>query len=284
MELARAAEDETNKTAAQWATELEPWDRVVETARSLFGDRWAFYLLANSAAGIKSKTEKCVDCPDLFDTARPLCRRARHARLRSTSVTWWRKQLGVAKNSIETQFVCLQALTWATPSCVIGNIDELERALSSLSENEWHSVFQGVRRAAFWTSRTGESTDWKISPRQLPRRLSMRAACAFAARCDSKVALSIHRKFLAPRLTDDPIILEFAQRDAVDLARFGTDAWSPNLALLRRCYQLGKELDPFLSGRLARGSETSLPINVASEIADDPAQYPAYLVSLAEVV
>lgn len=52
LEVAKVAETEATQTAMDWATELKPWERLVETSRRLWGERWAHSFLANIAAGI----------------------------------------------------------------------------------------------------------------------------------------------------------------------------------------------------------------------------------------
>ena len=48
-------------STSRWATSLEPWIELTECGRSLFGDRWAFYVLACSGAGILSSSERCEE-------------------------------------------------------------------------------------------------------------------------------------------------------------------------------------------------------------------------------
>src|SRR5690606_21291042 len=67
----------------RWATELIPWDSLISAIVAEFGECPAASHLATVAAGIKSPTETCTDCPDLFDHSKSLCRRARYARLRA---------------------------------------------------------------------------------------------------------------------------------------------------------------------------------------------------------
>jgi hypothetical protein len=148
LDFAAVADEESKKTAAEWASEISPWNRVVESGRSLWGDRWAFYFLANVAAGIKSNAEQCSDCPDLLDHSRALCRRARHARLRSSSASWWMKQFSLAQSHSDQAFVLLVALTWINPSALLPNIEFLERIVNEMDRREWARLFFAARRAA----------------------------------------------------------------------------------------------------------------------------------------
>ncbi len=56
VEVAKVAERESARAAAEWAVDLTPWNAVVEACREIWGDKWALYSLANIAAGIRSTT------------------------------------------------------------------------------------------------------------------------------------------------------------------------------------------------------------------------------------
>lgn len=79
-----------------WATTIQPWTNLCEKGRELFGERWAFCLLANASAGIRSSEEKCDDANALFNNDVPITRRARHARLKAGNWRWWQKHLAEA--------------------------------------------------------------------------------------------------------------------------------------------------------------------------------------------
>jgi hypothetical protein len=90
-EVVNAARSASSRTSMEWASELDPWDNIVEKSRSVWGEQWIHFLLANAASGIKSTTETCRDFPDLLDRSKSLCRRARYARLRAGTIKWWEK-------------------------------------------------------------------------------------------------------------------------------------------------------------------------------------------------
>ena len=68
---------------SNWATTLEPWEMVIEEGRKIFGDKWKFIIMANIAAGIKSKDEMCEEYDDLSNQSMSLCKRVRFARFKS---------------------------------------------------------------------------------------------------------------------------------------------------------------------------------------------------------
>ena len=102
-----------------WATSLEPWIELTECGRDLFGDRWAFYVLASSGAGILSSGERCEEARDLHDGDVSVVRRARHARMRAGQWRWWFEQIVGAQEQMEIAFVLLLCICWAGRSVVV---------------------------------------------------------------------------------------------------------------------------------------------------------------------
>ena len=91
--------DAIGRPSEEWETSIEPWHLVIQQGISEFGTCTRFVELANIAAGIQSREEKCDDNSDLFDVHQPIVRRARHARLRAGSQKWWLRHLRSATNS-----------------------------------------------------------------------------------------------------------------------------------------------------------------------------------------
>src|SRR5271157_1458409 len=67
----------------EWASSLEMWDKMVERARELFGDRWSQCRIACLAGGIRSTSEQCNDSSELLNNSVSMVRRARYARMRA---------------------------------------------------------------------------------------------------------------------------------------------------------------------------------------------------------
>jgi hypothetical protein len=107
LAFGRVVTKEYETTAFQWATEIGPWDRVVEAGRATWGEQWAFTTLAVTASGIRSTSEKCHDHGDLFDNSRSLCQRARFARLKSGAPVWWKGEFKRAKTGHDLLFLCM---------------------------------------------------------------------------------------------------------------------------------------------------------------------------------
>lgn len=145
ISIATLAENLCERSAAEWATEIEPWEELIELGRATWGERWVFSCLANLAAGIRSNTERCKEYPDL-DHSRSLCRRARHARLKSGVKSWWVDQFRGTHSTDDQRLVCLLALTWATPTTLVLIHDELDSCLTSLDQRSWYRIARETRR------------------------------------------------------------------------------------------------------------------------------------------
>jgi len=89
----KVAEECSKLTEREWGTSLSPWNRIVESGRKCWGERWSWNILATFGAGIRSQSETCTNDRDLFDPSRPLCQRVRYARLRAGNPGWWKARL-----------------------------------------------------------------------------------------------------------------------------------------------------------------------------------------------
>jgi hypothetical protein len=281
VDFARIAERESQRSTIEWATDLDPWNHIIEAGRSIWGDRWAFLYLANVAAGIRSTAEKSADSPDLLDASRPLAHRARFARLRPGAHKWWRSQFETAAPGIETLFVFLVALTWANISSLIANAELLDGALSQLDRREWHRLFFAAKRCGI-IARTKEERE-HISTKKLPERLSERLASVFINRLDSTNTQAFYEKYLKGTRSEDSVVLDFVQREALDVENLGTEGWAPDLELVQRCYSLGVAFEPSaLRMQRSRRDPTPIPLRLAEAILNTPDRFPGFLVTLAE--
>ena len=282
ISFAAVAENESARSAAEWAVELEPWSNLVEHGRAIWGDRWAFCCLANLAAGIKSNQERGKDATELLDHSKPLCPRTRHARQRSASRTWWQKQFCTAATDYERMLVCLVALSWARPRILVALFEELDKLLGKLCDEQWSLMIRAVRRAIGWGYGRMEKRVSAFEIDVLPRSLSPRTVAALGTRAAPATARRLYLKFLAGTSTTDEVVLEFVQREALDVVRFGTKEWSPDLNRIQECYASGAIS---LGHQIGFGSpRAAMPINVARAIAGSPDRFPTALLSIAEDV
>lgn len=282
VELARVAEELLQRSTMEWATEMGPWDTLIEAGRAAWGERWIFCRLANSAGGIRSSSEKCSEYAELLDGSKSLARRARYARLRSGANVWWRTQFQAASSVSETMLVVLLSLTWATSNTLIEIIDQLDQVLTALPTPLWLRIFYAVRHTYKLVHGPEGSKD-DLTVEQLPEALPIRTAAIFMMRGGESVSGQIFHKYIQDSTAKDPITLEFIQKEALDLKRFGRTSWSPNLETIRRCYELGEtgQYGPFYQ-HARQEPAAEMPRHIAEQIIAQPMLYPGFLVAVAE--
>ena len=278
---AALAEELCNRSAAEWATEIAPWDQLVEFGRSTFGPQWILVYMANFAAAIRSNTERCSEYSSLLDHSQPLCRRTRYARLRSGQHSWWRQQFRSAESEEDVRLVCLVALTWARPSTLVALNPDLDAAIESLDERSWHRIAVAVRRALSMLHLRKEERTSSFSVDDLGATISPRTASALMMRADAPTAHSLYIKHLRETLATDPIVLEQIQTEALDLENVGGQSWSPDLEKVKQCYAAGT-LEPHIPASKLMHQTDTLPLQMAQEIARQPTNFPAPLVGMAE--
>lgn len=282
IELAAVADEELNLTSQQWVSDLGPWDRIVETGRSLWGDRYAFCYLATIASAIRSTSERCSDCPDLLDHSRSLTRRVRHARLRGAAQNWWKTQFRSARSTVEKELVLLVALSWGNLNVVTSNLEELEPLVAELDQSRWRRLVYDARRvgmnAGFRIPKAKMDFDVELLPKDLSPRI--------AALLGNKIQATdrVCRKYLRSYDGDDPIVLELLAEEALDSKHFGKPSWNPDVERLQRCYEQGIAFEPynFALEHVRREDPTSVPVNVAKKIAEAPSSFPEFLLAYAE--
>jgi hypothetical protein len=281
MALASVAEKLITKSSAEWATEIEPWDRLVESGRESFGERWAFSVLASVASGIRSSTERGVNHTDLLDDTKSLCKRARYARLKSDHRAWWLENLASADSPRKIEFVCLLALTWARPQVLLSILDELEGAIQSMDEPQWSRLIKGVTRATNLPYMHKPERGAKIEPRKVPQSVSSRTMSALLLRADGQSARALCEHFFSRATPDEPILLQQLLDYAADVVHIGTAEWKPDLQKVRQYYAAGG-FSRALSFHRQRSASLLMPIPSAKAIVADPSNFPSALIAFAE--
>jgi hypothetical protein len=283
IEITNVAEVESQRTAAEWATELGPWENIVEKSRSLCGDKWALLCLANVAAGIKSQKETCVDFHDLLDYSKSLCRRVRYARLRAGNASWWSKQIDSANSPEDIMLITLVLLTWGSSSTLIALARSIENFIDRLTLDNWYLLMESVQRTMSLVHEDLREGLSHFDLSSLPGELSDRTATAFGMRARREEREAFYLKYFQNYCGTDVIILEFCQNEALDHSNFRKPSWNPNLDLIARSYAAGAISDPYVFHRhpLHRNIRP-FPIAAAEKIASNPDKYPNYLVTYAE--
>ena len=284
LHVVRIAATEAGRTALDWATDLSPWENLIDTSQNVWGRTWAHFNLANVAAGIRSSHQTCVDSPDLLDQSRSLTRRVRYARLRAGSPTWWTKQLEGVTDQPDLMLLTLVLLTWGSSSTLTALSEQLDVVLNRLNVSNWYRVIRSVESCVFATQEESRNRSLTFDLKKLPKSLSERLAAAFGSRAKDEQRRVFYQKYLHNYVGVDRITLEFCQDEALDLANLNEPSWNPNLDLVARSYAAGIISHRFTFRRLGPRQTLRAPISIAQKIAANAEKYPAYLVDYAEAV
>jgi hypothetical protein len=278
--VVKVAEEELNRNAADWATDLTSWDNIVEASRSAWGERLKHFLLANLAAGIKSEEVTCKEYTDFLDHSQPLCRRVRHARLKASAFRWWQSQIESADNKMDKALVSLVFLTWASVSTKVKLIELMQEVLDSLPAAEWNLIADGITDPRSFT-RLRSNTDLKLHI--LPQELSPRMVVALGAHLRRGDTIELFSAYLDQYDGDDEAVLKFCEHAALAWAREEPEKWDVALPYIEKRYAKGKTDNSYLNFIRNRERLTeTLPIEVAKHIAQSPNKYPRNLVYIAE--
>ena len=276
----KSAELSQKLPASAWTVGLEPWEELIECGRQLFDDQWAFFVLANSSAGILSKIQQSSEATKLFNENEPIARRARHARLRAGHWRWWSEHLAQASNQMNLAFILLLTFTWAGRTVILGLKDEIESALQTLDGQWWQRLFhaladQGrvfIRRRAI-----------RITGSEFGKQMSARMVVALSYRVSDAVKQDLFRKRLSQYNGNDAAVLEYCE-DAALHAVFSLEAdeWRNWLPAISDRYKRGTR-------SISRGQpwplmfyRERLPLDMAEEIVEHSDGYPVALVRWAE--
>ena len=278
--LVQAFTSAAKRPLTDWNTSIEPWDRTIQQGISEFGERTRFVELANLAAGIRSTEEKCQDSPDLFDIGRPLVRRARYARLRAGSRKWWLKQLESATNADEVWMALLIFATWAGTGTIEELAEAFDKLIVSLGTSEWYSLHSSMRRIVDINSGRSWIQPLRIRVSALPPSLSVRTAALLAQRCTPATVDELYERYLVDYKGDDLIVVSLRADVQVLRALEDETMWPQAIEGLRSNYSLGGPTSRVLFQHL--GPSLTLPDYVAREVVDQPLEFPAAIVRLAE--
>ena len=280
--VVQAFENVAERPVEDWLTSIEPWSQVVQQGISEFGDRQRFVELANLVAGIPSKTEQCLDSPDLFDVNRPLVRRARYARLRAGSKKWWLKHLQSATNAHESRMALLLFATWAGARTIEELAEVLDELIVNLGVSEWYRLYSSLSTVYGIYSRRSWNKPLGVRVSALPPSLSARTAALLSERCTRAKVDDLYERYLTNYQGDDPIVHSVHADVLVRRAIKDEAEWPEALRCLASNYKLGTGGSRALAQHL-RGNVT-LPKTAARAIVDQPLEYPAALIRAAESI
>jgi hypothetical protein len=279
-EIIQIIEREARLPVYSWSTEISPWDNLVESIRSIYGDQWALFHLACISSGIASKTETCKGFENLLDHSVSLCKRARYARLRSGNPVFWQRALDSACNESEIIFIMLLLLNWGTKNtleqleCSIGN------SLKKITCENWQRLYDSLEEVFFWTRRnSSRSINFNIG--NLSKSLDVRVATVLGIR--SKNPKDFYLKCLGNGFGNDLRVLQFWQNVAVELLGEDEIPWEAFLEIVSQGYMKGVVSERYAFHIfIRRVSAQSMPDGIARKIAQKPDCYPGFLVAMAE--
>ena len=276
-----AAKFHSSRSTSEWATDLNPWNSLIEAWRGIWGDRPAFLRLANLACGIRSSEEKYTRFSELLDHSQELCKRCRYARLRAGSISWWRRQISQVRAPWDSLLVCVLLLSWGSPGTLSALCDAIQPVLDQMDENQWCLLVRCIRTAVTQFERLGGRGSINIS--SLPGVLSARTVTALGARANGVVARELYKKYLLNYKGRDSAVLEFCQDQALDLPHMDTANWEPNLEQIATTYALDVLCSSCYSvpPHLPFGPHP-FPVTIGEAVVQKGNKFPLSLVALAE--
>lgn len=283
-EVVRTGIESESIDAVRWATDLGPWEALVTTLSRHFGERWAVRQMANVASGVRSASEQCTDSPDLHDASRPICRRARYARLRAGTPTWWSKQLKESCGSDQKVFCCLLYFTWASQNSVSQTLEFADQIVTDLSAGEWALLFSLVEEAIDLTRPQGRDRRTEFSEADKNcSSFSTRTLALLRLRARPSLAKRLYEVWIDKPKDEDVNILRIFQPDAIEQLLSDTKDAEKHLNVLALGYRAGVLSEPYASYRYSRNDFLGqIPIELAMEIAEQADRFPSFLVAAAE--
>jgi hypothetical protein len=265
-----------------WATDLSPWNNLVETIRQGWGDTWICFHLANIASGIKSSTEIYSDYSDLLDRSKDLCKRARYARLRAGQYAWWTKQLKASNNNIDTAFTILLLTTWASPKTLEKIIPSLDMLIRKIPDAIWKNIYTSVEEAIKFKQSTYQ--DISLDFNQMNDLLDPRTAILISLRSKAKTRKLLYSKYLKDYDGSDTSILKISHVMSLEFLVNDYSIWNEVRDVIQRNYAKGVVFEPYAFQRFSREIVSStIPKEIAIEITSNPILYPGFLVAIAEM-
>ena len=268
-----------------WTSSLAPWTTLLTAVEQEFGFTYRLIELATIGAGIESSSDLGNADADLLDHSVDLAQRARAARLRSGQSKWWISAMERSERSLDRSFVLLLFLTWATPKALSECISHLSKTLSKLKPNEAASIQRSLEHSiSLGGARTSPLARYIVET--LPvHDLSARTAALLINRAAGALRRELFNCHMRETHVNDPVVNHVGTKTALTLLRSHELSWSDAIVVLGNGYRAGITSEPFEFHRLRRrGKIVDLPVALAREIADNPLEYPGYLVGAAEQI
>lgn len=256
---------------------LEPWRRLIAAIERLSG---GFSMLALewacTSAAVRSPSERGGGAQDLFDAARTLADRMRHARRRGGQPAWW-ATTAQRVASQEDALVWFAALaTWGDAETVTAVAEPLETVVQAIPTTFDDSLSSLSYRAGSFSPKARQLIKGDLSAQSLRVRRLLMGRLAFDSRSGLVRELAAKHSMTTSLATEILGILD---------AEVHTEPSSlvANLRLIRQCHEAGGRYGmgqgpPILMRWLASESGSRL----AAEVLADPWQVPGGLLVLCE--
>ena len=260
--------------SGSWALSLEPWTKLVDSGRSLFGNRWALKALAVLAAGIKSSNDRGVWDDGAWKGDGNLVGHMRYARLRSGNLRWWHEQIALGTHSGEEgMLITLVAAVWATPKTLLNIADGLSAIVDKLSFAEWDVVDTSFLEL-IWATQGLQSA---LEPRAaIPTGISDRLKLILGRWGKPLYGRRMALENLSAYSGGDSSVGSFLCEMKVAAAMDGATDWESTLKTLKSEYVKSTTIMRLDTGSIA------IPEEVATEICRHAQDYPQAIVRVAE--
>ncbi len=283
VEIVGVAVELAKIDVVRWANELNPWEILVQAIEERFPGKFASSQLANIGSGIKSATETCVDCSDLFDESKSLCRRVRYARLRAGNPAWWAKELEKASLFQHKMLASLIWFTWVSPSTVAQNLSLIDNIITQLSVELWEALFDSLELAVELTRTQSGSRVMDFDCSKLAPSISQRTFALLYLRSKKPVAEWIYNNKLKLYDGKDLRILKICQMNALNGLVTKKGDVKEELDILARSYSCGVLSPRSVTYNIRRHFPINkIPRKVAEAITGNAESYPSFLVAAAE--
>ncbi|MEO5916035.1 MAG: hypothetical protein ABIS50_17500 [Luteolibacter sp.] len=270
--------------SSKWASEIGPWDQFVSCVSGIYGETFSVRQLAVVASGIKSSTETCTDSPELFDSEKSLCRRARYARLRAGNPAWWIRQFKEISSSGEGMLCCQLYFTWASANCISQTLEYPNDFVAGLTEIEWIAFYRAVEQSLEATRRHSGDSRIEIIEGEMPlSKCSLRTISLLRMRANHISSSVLYDLCIDHLASADERILRGFQSNAIQCLKSHPENAGKHLEILAAAYEKGS-----LSPRYASHHYSSqdllneVPIDLAKRIVETADRYPSFLVAAAE--
>lgn len=275
---------ELERPSKQWTSSFEPWEITLEKGRSLLGERIAFYNIASVGASIKVNVDKITEHDSLFDQKLSLIQRARFARLRSKSASWWRSQFNKIETDHDRYFYLLLCIIWASTTVLSKIIDEIKITVDSLNDTTFSILYKNLKTLSYINNQNTNYKNYEnINIKDSTKDLKL--IKILSVKLQGKYLVEFKNQCLNNYTGSDLDILNLLQELAFENIVKNKNVEN-NLKIVRGCYHGNvlneKNIHDYLFLRQHHG-DFLINTEYAKIVLNEPSFYPRYLVRVSEI-